>query len=57
MGFRGKNKFFAHKVEYNGIKFDSTLERDRYIFLSNLEKEGHQDHPRKGGYKDLVGEK
>lgn len=40
MGFRGKNKFFAHKVEYNGIKFDSTLERDRYIFLSNLEKEG-----------------
>lgn len=37
MGF---NKFFARKVEYNGIKFDSTLERDRYIFLSDAEKRG-----------------
>ena len=38
MGFG--NKFFNHKVEYNGIKFDSTLERDRYIFLSDAEKRG-----------------
>ena len=38
MGFG--NKFFAHKVEYNGTKFDSTLERDRYIFLSDAEERG-----------------
>ena len=34
------NKFFAHKVEYRGIIFDSTLERDRYIFLTDAQRRG-----------------
>ena len=34
------NKFGASKVEYKGIKFDSTYERDRYIYLCQLQKEG-----------------
>ena len=40
MAFRGKNKFFAHKVEYNGMVFDSRLERDRYLFLADAERKG-----------------
>jgi hypothetical protein len=28
------------KVEYNGIKFDSKMERDRYVELRRLEKAG-----------------
>ena len=34
------NKFGASKVEYKGIKFDSTYERDRYIYLLDLQKQG-----------------
>lgn len=34
------NKFFAHKVEYDGIMFDSTFERDRYIVLRDMERNG-----------------
>ena len=30
----------AKKVVYDGIKFDSMLERDKYIHLKGLEKEG-----------------
>lgn len=40
MAYRGKNKFFAHKVEWDGIKFDSTLERDRYKFLLYMQEQG-----------------
>ena len=39
MGFK-KNKYFAKKVGYKGIKFDSSHERDRFIYLSRLEREG-----------------
>lgn len=34
------NKFGASQVEYKGIKFDSTYERDRYIYLCHLQKQG-----------------
>ena len=34
------NKFGASKVVYKGIKFDSTYERDRYIYLCHLQKQG-----------------
>lgn len=40
MAWKGSNKFFAHKVEYKGIKFDSTHERDRYIHLCELQRQG-----------------
>lgn len=40
MAWGNKNKYWAHKVIYKGIKFDSTHERDRYIYLCNLEKRG-----------------
>ena len=29
------NKYNAKKVEYNGILFDSTKEKDRYIVLKD----------------------
>ena len=35
-----KNKYHNTKVIYNGIKFDSKKERDRYITLKQLEKVG-----------------
>ena len=35
-----KNKYHNTKVIYNGIKFDSKKERDRYITLNQLEKAG-----------------
>ena len=35
-----KNKYHNTKVIYNGIKFDSKKERDRYITLKQLEKAG-----------------
>ena len=35
-----KNKFGARKVTYNGIEFDSTHERDFYIKLLILQREG-----------------
>ena len=39
MAFK-RSKYFARKVEYKGIKFDSTHERDRYIYLSKLVDDG-----------------
>lgn len=38
-GFGG-NKYYSRKVEYQGMVFDSTYERDRYILLRQLEKDG-----------------
>lgn len=35
-----KSKYKAEKCEYDGIKFDSQKERDRYIELKLLEKGG-----------------
>ena len=35
-----KSKYGAKKCEYDGIKFDSQKERDRYIELKLLEKGG-----------------
>lgn len=38
---RGRHlKYGNKKVEYDGHKFDSQRERDRYIFLKEKEKEG-----------------
>jgi len=34
------NKYHARKVEYDGIKFDSAFERNRYIQLRKMEEEG-----------------
>ena len=34
------SKYGNKKVEYNGIKFDSLLERNRYIFLKDQEDKG-----------------
>ena len=34
------SKYNASKCEYNGIKFDSKKERDRYIFLKGMEDNG-----------------
>lgn len=34
------NKYNARKVEYDGMKFDSAFERDRYIHLKGLEDLG-----------------
>lgn len=35
------NKYGNKKVEYNGLKFDSKKEKDRYIFLKEQEKLGN----------------
>lgn len=45
MGFRGwgsknTNKFGARTTIYNGIKFDSTVERDRYRYLEFQQQRG-----------------
>ena len=37
---QANNKYGASKVVFNGIKFDSTYERDRYIYLCHLQKKG-----------------
>lgn len=34
------NKYGAKKTEYKGIVFDSTVERDRYIYLEHLQAAG-----------------
>ena len=34
------NKFFAKKVDYDGHRFDSTKEKNRYIELKDLEAKG-----------------
>lgn len=41
-GFKkGKgNKYKNKKVEYDGIKFDSVREKDRYVFLKDAESKG-----------------
>lgn len=39
-GENKKSKYGAKKCEYDGIKFDSQKERDRYIELKLLEKGG-----------------
>ena len=35
-----KNKYNAHKSEYNGIKFDSAFELDCWRYLEELASEG-----------------
>ena len=40
MSYYYKSKYRAKKCEYDGIKFDSQKERDRYIELKLLEKGG-----------------
>ena len=37
---QANNKYGASKVVFNGISFDSRYERDRYIYLCNLQKQG-----------------
>lgn len=37
---KNKNKYGNERCEYNGIKFDSHKERDRYIFLKSLQDKG-----------------
>ena len=34
------NKYGSSKVEYQGIMFDSRYERDRYLYLLDLQKQG-----------------
>ena len=34
------NKYGSSKVEFYGIVFDSTYERDRYLYLLQLQREG-----------------
>ena len=36
----GNNKYGASKVVFKGISFDSRYERDRYIYLCHLQKQG-----------------
>lgn len=36
-----KSKYGNKRVEYDGIKFDSTKERDRYVRLKLMEKHGY----------------
>ena len=37
---RTNNKYGAKKVMFKGITFDSCYERDRYIYLCHLQKQG-----------------
>ena len=37
---KGKNKYNANVCVYKGIRFASEKERDRYIFLSSMERSG-----------------
>lgn len=37
---QANNKYGASKVVFKGIKFDSSYERDRYIYLCHLQKKG-----------------
>jgi hypothetical protein len=34
------NKYHNKKCEYKGLKFDSLLERDRWIYLEDCQKDG-----------------
>lgn len=42
MGFFNKNKskYRNERCEYDGFKFDSRKERDRYIFLKSMQEKG-----------------
>ena len=40
MAYRPQNKYWSHKVVYKGITFDSSHERDRYIFLCHQQRQG-----------------
>ena len=37
---QANNKYCASKVVFKGISFDSRYERDRYIYLCHLQKQG-----------------
>lgn len=37
---RGNSKYGSSKVDFNGIVFDSKYERDRYLYLLDLQKQG-----------------
>ena len=39
-GKKSTNKFGAKKTSYNGLEFDSTVERDRYRYLEFMQKQG-----------------
>lgn len=39
-GHSTNNKYGASKVVFKGITFDSRYERDRFIYLSHLQKQG-----------------
>lgn len=39
-GWNNASKYGASKVTYKGITFDSRYERDRYIYLCQLQKDG-----------------
>jgi len=43
---RDNNKYGASKVVFKGITFDSRYERDRYILLLHLQREGKISHLR-----------
>lgn len=37
---KGKNKFWAKKVTYKGMVFDSNQELERYLYLAHLQEQG-----------------
>ena len=37
---KGTNKYGAHKSTYDGITFDSTVERQRYMYLKHQQQNG-----------------
>lgn len=37
---KGWNKYGAKKTTYQGVEFDSTVERERYIYLLNMQRTG-----------------
>lgn len=37
---RDNNKYYAHKVVFKGIEFDSGYERDRYVYLLHQQRHG-----------------
>jgi hypothetical protein len=37
---QGNSKYGSSKVEFQGVVFDSKYERDRYIYLLDLQKQG-----------------
>lgn len=41
------SKYCSSKVEFQGIVFDSRYERDRYLYLTQLQREGKISHLRR----------